>query len=283
VADGRGYDLAVGLRNPRSGWLRDCTRATNRFTDRARHAVRRVRWALEDRRLTAEQRRGVLGPAHLRWRGNPQLDDGRWWSGYDWSGGGEEWNESPGWKQAVIDDVLARWIPAGAVVLEIGPGAGRWSEALAARASRLVLVDVSERPLELCRERFRDDTSIQYILSSGSDLPGLEAGSIDAVWSFDVFVHLAPCDQAAYLEEIARVLVPGGVAVLHHSDGRNRGRLASRSGWRSPMSRGLLARMAVERGLHVACQFDSWGPNQRYDLSAFADAITVCKPDGHRG
>jgi SAM-dependent methyltransferase len=160
---------------------------------------------------------------------------------------------------------------------EIGPGGGRWSEALAARASHLVLVDVSERPLELCRERFRDDSSIRYVLSSGSDLPGVQDGSIDAVWSFDVFVHLAPRDQAAYLEEIARVLVPGGVAVLHHSDGRNRGQLPSRLGWRSPMSRGLFATMAVERGLRVESQLDSWGGDQRYDLSAFADVITVCK------
>jgi ubiquinone/menaquinone biosynthesis C-methylase UbiE len=177
----------------------------------------------------------------------------------------------------LIEDVLAKWIPAGGVVLEIGPGAGRWSEVLVSRASLLVLVDVSERPLELCGERLGGDTRIQYILSSGSDLPGVEDGSIEAVWSFDVFVHVAPGDQAAYLEEIARVLAPGGTAVVHHSDGRNRGQLPSRSGWRSPMSRGLFAALAAEHGLRVECQFDSWEPDGRYDLSAYGDAITVCK------
>jgi SAM-dependent methyltransferase len=97
------------------------------------------------------------------------------------------------------------------------------------------------------------------------------------VWSFDVFVHVAPRDQAAYLEEIARVLTPGGVAVVHHPDGRNRGQLPSRHGWRSPMSRDLFATLAVERGLHVEHQLDSWGPNECYDLSGYADAITVCR------
>ena len=39
---------------------------------------------------------------------------------------------------------------------------------------------------------------------SGSDLSGVGDGSIDAMWSFDVFVHVSPRDQAAYLQEIAR-------------------------------------------------------------------------------
>lgn len=246
------------------------------LTGSTRRAVRRLGWVLEDRRLTGEQRRSVLGPAHRRWR-PPTDDHSRYWSAYDWSGLGEEWTASPEWKHGLIEDVLAKWIPDGGVVLEIGPGAGRWSEVLLRRAAELVLVDVSERPLELCRGRFNGDTRIQYILSSGSDLPGVEDASIDAVWSFDVFVHVAPCDQAAYLEEIARVLTPGGIAVVHHADGRNRGQLPSRSGWRSPMSRRLFAALAVERGLQVECQFDSWGPDGRYDLSAYADAITVCK------
>jgi SAM-dependent methyltransferase len=247
-----------------------------RLMGSARRAVRRLGWALEDRRLTGEQWRGVLGPAHRRWR--PPIDSHRqYWSAYDWSGLGEEWTASPEWKHGLIEDVLAKWIPGGGVVLEIGPGAGRWSEVLASRASRLVLADVSERPLELCRERLDGDTCIEYVLCTGSDLPGVEDGSIEAVWSFDVFVHVAPDDQAAYLGEIARVLAPGGTAVLHHSDGRNRGQLPSRSGWRSPMSRRLFAALATEHGLRVECQFDSWGPDGRYDLSAYGDAITVCK------
>jgi SAM-dependent methyltransferase len=98
--------------------------------------------------------------------------------------------------------------------------------------------------------------------------------SIDAVWSFDVFVHVAPLDQAGYLTEIARVLRPGGIAAIHHADGRNRGALPSRLGWRSPMSAGLFAALAEERGLAVRRQIRSWSEG-RHDLSAFADVITV--------
>jgi hypothetical protein len=60
--------------------------------------------------LAVEQRRGVLGPAYLRWRENSSVDNRRRWSGYDWSGRGEEWNASSEWKQALVDDVLVRWI-----------------------------------------------------------------------------------------------------------------------------------------------------------------------------
>jgi SAM-dependent methyltransferase len=257
--------------------FRDLPSALRSLAGLARRTALRAQWAVQDYRLTAEQRRGVLGPAHLRWRENSPVENRRRWTGYDWGGRGEEWNVSPEWKQALIDNVLARWIPADSVTLEIGPGAGRWSEPLAARSSRLVLVDVSERPLELCRERFSGDERVDYVLSSGSAIAGVEDGSIDAVWSFDVFVHIAPRDQAAYLNEIARVLAPGATAVLHHADGRNRGRQPSRAGWRSPMSRGLFEALAVERGLRVERQLDSWGPDGRYDLSAYADAITVLK------
>jgi SAM-dependent methyltransferase len=241
----------------------------------ARLASRRLLWALEDHRLTAEQRRGVLGPAHRRWHGNSPTENRVRWSGWDWSAAGEEWSASEAWKRALIEDVLCRWIATGSVVMEIGPGAGRWSEVLLERASRLILVDVSERPLELCRQRFSAAANVEYVLSSGSDLPGVATGSIDAVWSFDVFVHVAPRDQAAYLDEIARVLAPGGVAVIHHADGRNRGLLPSRHGWRAPMSRELFASLAAERGLRVERQVDSWGPGGQHDLSAYADVITI--------
>ncbi|HEY2181193.1 MAG TPA: class I SAM-dependent methyltransferase [Solirubrobacteraceae bacterium] len=229
------------------------------------------------RRLEREQRRGVLGAAHRAWRDNSAHVNRERWTGWDWTAAGEEWTLSPEWKQALIDDVLLARISAGGVVLEIGPGAARWSSVLQPRARRLILVDVSERPLALCRERFAAADNVEYVLSSGNHLPGVADSFVDAVWSFDVFVHVAPVDQAGYLSEIARVLAPGGVAVIHHADGRNLGDQPSRTGWRSPMSRHLFATLAAERGLAVEDQFDSWGADGRFDLSAFHDAITVCR------
>ena len=94
-------------------------------------------------------------------------------------------------------------------MLEIGPGAGRWSEVLLARATRLVLVEENEAALAECRARLGESGKVEYVRGEGSDLTGVADRSIDAVWSFDVFVHLAPLDVAGYLSEIARVLAPG--------------------------------------------------------------------------
>jgi SAM-dependent methyltransferase len=164
-----------------------------------KHRLRKLTDRVLDWRLEREQRKGVLGAAHRGWRGDSAMDNRERWTDWDWSGRGEEWNASGEWKQALIDDVLIARIPAGGVVLEIGPGAARWSVVLHTRARQLILVDVSDRPLTLCRERFAAAGNVDYVLSSGNDLPGVADLSVDAIWSFDVFVHVAPLDQAGYL------------------------------------------------------------------------------------
>src|SRR6185436_11799844 len=97
-------------------------------------------------------------------------------------------------------------------------------------------VDVAQRPLDLVAERLRDADNVEYVLTSGSAIAWVADATVDAVWSFDVFVHIAPGDQAGYLSEIARVLRRGGIAAIHHADGRNRGLAPSRAGWRAPMT-----------------------------------------------
>lgn len=60
------YHLAINSRKPQLRSLCDYTSAMRRLARQVRQAVWRARSRVEDRRLTVEQRRGVLGPAHLR-------------------------------------------------------------------------------------------------------------------------------------------------------------------------------------------------------------------------
>jgi ubiquinone/menaquinone biosynthesis C-methylase UbiE len=229
-----------------------------------------IRNGVESLLLRIEGRRGVLGPAHRAHQDHSAERNREAWSSWDWRDRGEEWTVSEEWKRALIAEVLWPTMPRGGTLLEIGPGAGRWTEYLIESGDRVILVDVSARVLDLCRDRFGDDESLTYVVGDGRALPGVAGESVDGVWSFDAFVHIGPVDVASYLSEIARVLRPGGVGVIHHS-GR-----PDLKGWRSPMSASLFANLAGERGLAVERQFDSWGAG-RYDVRKHRDVITVLR------
>lgn len=239
---------------------------------RLSHVLARAGDALELRLLRIEGEKGLLGPAHRAYAGHSSDENRAIWQSWDWSRRGEEWDDTAQpeeWRASLIEHVLLPNLGAGGAVLEIGPGAGRWSQVLQQNADHLVLVDVAERVLDLCRERFAGATNVDYVLTHGATLPGVADGSIDFIWSFDAFVHIAPLDIASYLAEIARVLKPGGGAVIHHA-----GRFQRGSGWRSPMTGALFARLAEQRGMSVAQQFDSWGDG-RFGVRTNQDVVTV--------
>jgi ubiquinone/menaquinone biosynthesis C-methylase UbiE len=229
-----------------------------------------IRNGIETPMLGIEGRRGVLGPAHRAHQDHTVERNRAAWSGWDWRERGEEWTPSKDWKQALVAEVLRPTLPPGGTLLEIGPGAGRWTEYLIEHGDHLIAVDLSARVLELCRDRFDDNESITYVENDGRTLPDVAEASVDGVWSFDAFVHIGPLDVASYLSEIARVLRPGGVGVVHHA-----GRRDLRA-WRSPMSAPLFASLSRERGLAVERQFDSWGDG-RYDVRKHRDVITVVR------
>jgi ubiquinone/menaquinone biosynthesis C-methylase UbiE len=104
------------------------------------------------------------------------------------------------------------------VMVEIGAGGGRFTEVLLPRCRKLIAVDTSPTMLELLEERFPNDPRLECLLVDGSGLPEIEAGSVDAAFSYGVFVHLQHWDIFNYLAELERVLKPGGRALIQHSN-----------------------------------------------------------------
>lgn len=195
------------------------------------------------------------------------------WESWDWDRElGEEWTESEEWRQSVIDHVLLPRVQEGGCVLEVGPGAGRWTETLVAVAGSLVLVDISERCISICRDRFGHIGTVSFYVTQGSDLAVVSDESIDTVWSFDVFVHIHGADIARYVEEFSRVLKPGGRAVIHHADENG-----LRGGWRSAMTAKEFRRLAEVSGLEVEEQFNSWGKTEVFDVRYYGDVISVLR------
>lgn len=191
----------------------------------------------------------------------------------DWSHLGEQWTPSEEWKQALIDEVMLGYLEGGTTILEIGPGAGRFSVALQRLAGHLILVDLSDYCIELCRRRFAGAENVEFHVNDGRTLPAIPDRSVDGVWSFDVFVHIAPQDVEALLDEICRVLRPKGRAVIHHPKSGHEN-VAAEAGWRSSMTAALFAGMVRARGMTMVAQFDSWGGG-RYDVRKHGDVISV--------
>lgn len=235
----------------------------------------------------------------------PTLDWNRrtWGQEHDWVRNGDEWDDLASycrrpyamWKDALVETFMAPYC-AGAAVVEIAPGYGRWSEFLVESARSVVLVDINENCLNTCRERFGDLDHVEYQLGDGQSLPAAD-GCIDFVWSFDSFVHMDAEVVRSYVFEIGRVLRPGGSAVVHHADKRgwsltlapltcrlgtvgrvvqqvaSQGRLRD-DGNRSNVTGEMVADWAADAGMSVT-QTDSWGEAGQYTVAKYRDLISV--------
>jgi hypothetical protein len=82
----------------------------------------------------------------------------------------------------------------------------------------LVLVDLTERCIDHCRERFSSSTNIEYHVNDGRSLEMIEDGSIDLVFSFDSLVHAEADVMEAYVGQLTRKLSSDGVCFIHHSN-----------------------------------------------------------------
>ncbi len=104
---------------------------------------------------------------------------------------------------------LLAHVPAGARVLDVGCGEGRFTTELTRAGRRAVGIDVAEEPLRRARLR-APGIDVQLVPAHGP-WP-LEDVSFDALWAGEVIEHVA--DTAGWLSEVRRVLRSGGVLVL---------------------------------------------------------------------
>lgn len=104
-------------------------------------------------------------------------------------------------------------------VVDIGCGIGRTTRALAARAQKVVAIDVSPRMLQAAEEANADLGNVTWMLGDGVSLKGVADHSADACFSHVVFQHIPdPRVTLGYVREIGRVLRPGGRAVFQISN-----------------------------------------------------------------
>ena len=145
------------------------------------------------------------------------------WTAEDTSGGGTTY----GLSRDVIDrfdeylnqSLLNAYLPPVAGEgLEIGPGGGRLTQWLVPRTRLLHLADSSETMLSKLKKRFSNQPHLRYYHTDGMSLPPLPKESLDYIVAFDVFVHFEPRLVYWYLRQIAELLKPGGVCILHYAN-----------------------------------------------------------------
>lgn len=103
-------------------------------------------------------------------------------------------------------------------VLELAVGHGRHAERVAPIAGQLTLMDIHEANLEACRHRLAACDNVRYICNDGYDFQPVPDASLTAIYCYDAMVHFSPDLVGAYLQDAHRVLAPGGMALLHHSN-----------------------------------------------------------------
>lgn len=116
-------------------------------------------------------------------------------------------------------EVFTPFIGTTEVLLEIGPGAGRFTNVLLPKVTKkLIAVDSSPTMIDLLKERFEGESKLETHLTDGRGFADVPDASVDTVFSYGVFVHLQHWDIYNYLTETARVLKPGGKALIQHSN-----------------------------------------------------------------
>ncbi len=119
-------------------------------------------------------------------------------------------------EQARLRDSLHRLVSESGVTspnaLDLGAGSGNVTAHLLDLGARVTAAEVSPHFIELLQRRFGDAVETTHI--NGENLAGLPDDTFDIVTLYSVLHHIP--DYLAIVEEIARVLRPGGLVYFDH-------------------------------------------------------------------
>lgn len=128
------------------------------------------------------------------------------------------------WSAAQVQAALD--IGPGDEVLELGCGIGRIGRELAPNCRHWTGVDISENMIHHAGERLGHLENVSFHRLERSNLEMLEDNSIDKAYSIAVFCHMDKEDLYLYMQELNRVVRPGGIIFVETWN------LAHPIGWR---------------------------------------------------
>lgn len=98
----------------------------------------------------------------------------------------------------------------GGQIGDLGCGPGHVTRFLADAGAAVVGSDLSATMIDLAREEHPD---LEFRVASMTALPDEDASLAGAVLMYSI-IHLSPAERAVAFEELARVLRPGGIAMV---------------------------------------------------------------------
>jgi ubiquinone/menaquinone biosynthesis C-methylase UbiE len=124
------------------------------------------------------------------------------------------------------------------------------------KIERMYLMDVNNENVTVCKERFKNNKSIIPLVNNGYNFQPLDDESVTAIFCYDAMVHFEYDAVVSYIDDASRILIPGGRALLHHSnyDKSPGADYSSNPGWRNFMSKNLFAHVAIRAGFKIVEQ-----------------------------
>ncbi len=176
--------------------------------------------------------------------------------------------------------------PTEARALDVGCGVGRFTRAFAGRFESVVGIDVSEEMIRRANELHPpgDYPNVTFRMGDGVTISEGDK-SFDFVFSYEVFQHLPSRDVIrANLREIARVLRPQGLALLHvHTAPSRRSHLVERAAHAVPDWLWSWAKRVLQRreGLTSDSTFRGTPPFSAREIASAWEASGLSVLDVH--
>lgn len=153
-------------------------------------------------------------------------------------------------------------------IVELACGRGRHIQKYINQAGSVTAVDILQKNIDYCKERYKEYKNIRYYTNNGKDLNDLCSMEYSAVFSYDAMVHFEMMDIYSYLKEFYRILQPGGYCLLHHSNNTKDYKVSFETGEhsRNYMSKDLFAYLAYRAGFKIIEQVViDWGDSKELD------------------